>query len=78
MFKDTFSSLASAFSTAINKIKDESDSGIGNAGKALISRLEAMRAEVDGWRTGKGIPELEAAGGEGNVDRSSGGGLYKD
>ena len=78
MFKDTFSGLSSAFSSAINAIKDESSSGVGNVGKALISRMEAMRGEVEGWMSGKGLPEVEKAGGEGNVDKSSEGGLYKE
>ncbi|WVQ81495.1 hypothetical protein IAT38_003619 [Cryptococcus sp. DSM 104549] len=82
VFKDTFSHLSSAFTTAINKITDESPSGVGSVGKALIAKLEAMRDEVDGWRMGKGLPEVEREGGErgDEVERGVGaeGGLYKD
>ncbi|WVW79435.1 hypothetical protein I302_101404 [Kwoniella bestiolae CBS 10118] len=82
VFNDTFGHLSSAFTDAINKIKDESGSGIGSVGKILIHKLETMRDEVDGWRMGKGLPEVEQAGGERNedVDRAEGdgGGLYAD
>lgn len=84
MFKETFSDLSSAFTTAMNSIKAEGDSGLGTSAKALLKRLEGMRDEVDGWRSGKGLPEVEAAGGERNddVDRPQGGegagGLYAD
>lgn len=41
-----------------------------------------MRNEIDGWRMGKGLPEVEQAGGERNddVERPDGdaGGLYND
>ena len=80
MFKDTFTHLSTAFTTALHAIQDESGSGIGSVGKALIGRLEAMRGEVDGWMMGEGLPEAE--GGEKNeaVDRAKGdgGGLYND
>ncbi|WWC63981.1 uncharacterized protein I303_106587 [Kwoniella dejecticola CBS 10117] len=82
MFSDTFGHLSSAFTDAINKIKDESGSGIGSVGKTLIHKLETMRGEVDGWRQGKGLEEVEQAGGERNesVERAKGdgGGLYAD
>lgn len=82
VFKDTFGHLSSAFSEAISSIQHESGSGIGFVGKALIARLENMRDEVDGWRTGKGLPEVEKHGGElgEDVEQAEGdeGGLYKD
>ena len=37
-----------------------------------------MRVEIDGWRQGKGLPEVEEKGGEGNVEREREGGLYKE
>lgn len=82
VFKDTFGHLSSAFSEAISSIQHESGSGIGYVGKALIARLEKMRDEVDGWRIGKGLPEVEKHGGERgeDVEQAEGdeGGLYKD
>lgn len=78
MFQQTFRTLSSAFTTAINAVNDESGSGIGSVGKALIGKLESMRDEIDALRAGKGLPE--AGGGEKNdqVDRAKGdgGGLY--
>lgn len=82
VFKDTFGHLSSAFSEAISSIQHESGSGIGYVAKALIAKLENMRDEVDGWRTGKGLPEVEKHGGElgEDVEQAEGdeGGLYKD
>ncbi|WVR09021.1 hypothetical protein IAU60_006081 [Kwoniella sp. DSM 27419] len=82
MFADTFGQLSGAFTDAINKINDESGSGLGSVAKTLIAKLESMRDEVDGWRAGKGLSEVEAAGGERNesVERAKGdgGGLYAD
>ena len=82
MFNDTFKDLSSAFSTALSKIDAEGSSGLGTGAKALKKRLLEMRNEIDGWRMGKGLPEVEAAGGERNddVERPEGdaGGLYKD
>ncbi|WVQ93182.1 hypothetical protein IAU59_000246 [Kwoniella sp. CBS 9459] len=82
MFNDTFGTLSSAFTDAINKVQDESGSGLGSVAKTLIQKLEAMRDEIDGWRTGQGLPEVEAQGGEQNdsVERAEGdgGGLYAD
>ncbi|OXG78462.1 hypothetical protein C348_04246 [Cryptococcus neoformans Gb118] len=82
VFKDIFGHLSSAFSEAISSIQHESGSGIGYVAKALIARLENMRDEVDGWRTGKGLPEVEKHGGElgEDVEQAEGdeGGLYKD
>ncbi|WVQ74422.1 hypothetical protein IAR50_004023 [Cryptococcus sp. DSM 104548] len=80
VFKDTFSHLSSAFTDAINKIEDESASGVGYVGKALIGRLVEMQSEVDGWRAGQGLPEVEAHGGERGEDVVTGdeGGLYKE
>ncbi|KAK8844095.1 hypothetical protein IAR55_006889 [Kwoniella newhampshirensis] len=82
MFKDTFGTLSSAFTDAINAVEDESASGLGTVAKALIKKLESMRDEIDGWRTGKGLPEVEEAGGERNEDveraEGDGGGLYAD
>jgi hypothetical protein len=78
VFRDTFARLSSAFSQAINHIQDESGSGIGTVGKALIARLEGMRNEVDGWRMGKGLPATrEGERGE-DVERVGQGGLYKE
>ncbi|WRT69115.1 uncharacterized protein IL334_006099 [Kwoniella shivajii] len=81
-FNDTFRDLSTAFTDAINKVKDESGSGIGSVGKTLIDKLESMRDEIDGWRMGKGLPEVEEQGGERNdsVERAKGdgGGLYAD
>lgn len=80
MFKDTFGTLSGAFTTAMNKVQDESGSGLGSVAKVLLKRLEEMRDEIDGWRAGKGLPE--AAEGEQNdkVERAKGdgGGLYAD
>ena len=78
VFRDTFSSLSSAFSHAINSIEDEAGSGVGTVGKALIHRLESMRNEVDGWRMGKGLPEAIKGEQGGDVERVGQGGLYKD
>ncbi|WWC91155.1 uncharacterized protein L201_006096 [Kwoniella dendrophila CBS 6074] len=82
MFNDTFRELSTAFTTAMNKIQDESGSGIGSVGKTLISKLEKMRNEIDDLRSGKGLEEVKEAGGERNdsVERAQGdgGGLYKD
>ncbi|TYJ59058.1 hypothetical protein B9479_000047 [Cryptococcus floricola] len=75
VFKDTFSRLSSAFTEAINKIEDESGSGVGNTGQALIGRLLAMQGEVDSWRAGKG---LEGISEDGQDVVGAEGGLYKE
>lgn len=53
---------------------------MGSVGKALITKLESMRAEIDGWRQGKNVPGAE--GGEENdkVERigEKDTGLYKE
>ena len=80
LFRETFTTLSTAITTAIHTIDDESGSGIGTVAKALKAKLEGMRAEVDGWQAGKGLPE--AATGESNEDversQGDGGGLYKE
>nr|ODN90525.1 hypothetical protein L203_01634 [Cryptococcus depauperatus CBS 7841] len=82
VFQDTFLHLSSAFTQAIHAIEDESSSGIGFVGKALKAKLESMRDEIDGWRMGKGLPEVEKHGGELGKDvdlaKEDEGGLYRD
>jgi hypothetical protein len=82
MFNETFSTLSTAFTTAIDSINAESGSGLGTPAKTLITKLESMREEIDGWRQGKGLKEVKEKGGERNedVDRAEGdgGGLYAD
>lgn len=80
MFKDVFQTLSSAFTTAIQAVEDESRSGVGSVGKALIDALKERRAEIDGWLQGKNVPGAE--GGEKNdqVERKDGKatGLYSN
>lgn len=80
LFNETFSTLSTAFTTAINAIKDESGSGVGDVGKKLIAKLEGWRAEVDGLRAGKPIEGAEEGEGSGSkVERSGGeGGMFQD
>jgi hypothetical protein len=66
MFKDTFQELSSAFTKAIHAVEDESRSGVGSVGKALVDALKERRAEIDGWLQGKDVPGAE--GGEKNDD----------
>jgi len=82
MFKDTFSELSSAFTRAINSVQDEGGAGgLGSKAQVLIQKLESMRDEIDGWRSGRGLLEADAVGERSDaVDRSAsgGGGLYKE
>ena len=66
MFNQTFRKLSTAFTTAINAVQDESGSGVGSVGKALMSRLEAMRGEI-----GEQNDQVERTKGDA-------GGLYAD
>lgn len=79
-FQDTFKTLSSAFTKAIQAVEDESASGVGSVGKALIEALKERRSEIDGWLQGKNVPGAE--GGEKNdeVERKDGKatGLYAD
>ena len=61
----------------MNAIQDEGGSGLGDRAKGLMNRLEEMRAEVDGWRQGKGVAGVEGEKGE-DVERTGEGGLYKE
>ncbi|KAI9636996.1 uncharacterized protein MKK02DRAFT_45706 [Dioszegia hungarica] len=80
MFKDTFQELSSAFTKAIHAVEDESRSGVGSVGKALVDALKERRAEIDGWLQGKNVPGAE--GGEKNDDvtrkEDKATGLYAD
>jgi hypothetical protein len=80
MFKDTFQTLSSAFTTAIHSVEDESRSGVGSVGKALIDKLKAMRDEIDGWMQGKDVPGAEGGERNDDVERKDGKatGLYAD
>ena len=80
MFHQTFRTLSSAFTTAIQAVQDESGSGVGSVAKTLMARLEAMRDEIDGWREGKPLPEVGKGESNDQVDIAKGdsGGLYTD
>ncbi|RXK39004.1 hypothetical protein M231_03734 [Tremella mesenterica] len=80
VFNDVFKKLSSAFTDAMNAIKDESGSGgVGTVGQALAARLEAMQGEIDGWMVGKGLEGVDGERGR-DVKRpeGTGGGLYKE
>jgi hypothetical protein len=82
LFKQTFHDLSGAFTKAIQTVQDEAPQGVGSVGKTLISKLEAMREEIDGWRRGEGMDEVKAQGGErtDSVEKTGGegGGTYAD
>lgn len=67
--------LSHSLTETINAIKDETPSGVGGVGRALISKFEGWRDEVDGMRKGQPV---DAPEGQGAVEMSSESGLYTD
>ncbi|KAJ9109901.1 hypothetical protein QFC19_001881 [Naganishia cerealis] len=75
LFQELMVKLSHSLTETINAIKDETPSGIGGVGRALISKFEAWRDEVDGLRKGQPV---DAPEGQGGVEMSSESGLYTD
>lgn len=81
MFNDTFGQLSSAFSSTLAVVEGELPSGLGSKAKALIEKLKAMQAEIDGWRQGKpleGGAKKEETDDVSRQSREQAGGLYAD
>lgn len=76
LFHEVMGKLAHSLTETINAIKDESPSGIGGVGRALIDKFEGWRSEVEGLRRGHAVGD--AAEGQGGVQMTSESGLYTD
>ncbi len=76
MSAEVFTKLSQSLTDTIRAIEDESGSGIGGTGRALMTKLKGWRDEVDGMRSGKGMGVNEQD--DGGVERKGEGGLYSD
>ncbi|KAJ9126817.1 hypothetical protein QFC24_001850 [Naganishia onofrii] len=75
LFQELMVKLSHSLTETINAIKDETPSGVGGVGRALMTKFEGWRDEVDGMRKGQPV---DAPEGQGRVEMSSESGLYTD